>query len=540
MDHALTHPPTRAAATGSNRPLILSDHQGFDRRWYAHQLQAVYVPTSLDQVADCVASAIGAWGKNVKVTSGRHCYENFVYNDTTMAIIDMSALNQAGFDASRQSYFIDAGCENWTAYRTLLNGYGKTLPAGSCYSVGAGGHITGGGYGLLSRLHGLTVDHLTAVDIVTWDAALKKATLRHVSPNSVDATEQDLFWALTGGGGGNFGVIARYYFARLPDAPDFATIYSFAWNWSDVTADSFAQLLAVYAEVVQTLPQTDFTLLKLTHVSSGQIGMILQMTSSPGVSYQDHCNRAEQRLAKLRQRFDAILPATVLKKPLGGHPGYMSTLPVRFSAQHLTYLEAVQTLNGSGPNQFGKYKSAYMKKAFPPEQVAAIYQWLNTTPKKADGEDWDMSQCLLQVDSYGGAINSVASDATAVPQRSSIMKLQYQAYWNNDAEPGHAHLPRHQEQANACLNWINYFYLDVYAAYGGTPNPANDSTGTVDGCYYNYPDEVLGTHKDGKIDQAMYLYFLDNFKNNPRNLLKVKRHWDPQNYFHHPQSIPVL
>jgi hypothetical protein len=52
-----------------------------------------------------------------------------------------------------------------------------------------------------------------------------------------------------------------------------------------------------------------------------------------------------------------------------------------------------------------------------------------------------MSQCLLQVDSYGGAINRVSPTATAVPQRSSIMKLQYQAYWNNDAEPGQADKP---------------------------------------------------------------------------------------------------
>ena len=62
------------------------------------------------------------------------------------AVVDRSALNQAGYNRERQLFFVDAGCENWTAYRSLLNGYGKTLPAGSCYSVGAGGHITGGGY----------------------------------------------------------------------------------------------------------------------------------------------------------------------------------------------------------------------------------------------------------------------------------------------------------------------------------------------------------------------------------------------------------
>lgn len=51
----------------------------------------------------------------------------------------MSALNQVGFDRGRNAFFIDAGAEHWTVYRTLLNAFNKTLPAGSCYSVGSGG-----------------------------------------------------------------------------------------------------------------------------------------------------------------------------------------------------------------------------------------------------------------------------------------------------------------------------------------------------------------------------------------------------------------
>ena len=143
--------------------------QGFNRCWFAPNLQAVYVPNQIDQVVGCVDAGLGTYGKAVKVASGRHCYEDFVYNASTQAIIDMSALNHVGFDPVHDAWFVDAGAENWTVYRTLLNGYGKTLPAGSCYSVGAGGHITGGGYGFLLRLHGLTVDHLTGVDIVTCD-----------------------------------------------------------------------------------------------------------------------------------------------------------------------------------------------------------------------------------------------------------------------------------------------------------------------------------------------------------------------------------
>lgn len=524
------------ARTGS-RPVVLSDRQGFDRRWFAPNLQAVFVPTHPDQVAECLTSAIHAYGRDVKITSGRHCYENFVYNSTTRAVIDMSALNQVGFDPVRNAFFVEAGAENWTVYRTLLNGFNKTLPAGSCYSVGAGGHITGGGYGLLSRLHGLTVDHLSGIDIVTWDPRAGQAQLRHVSADSKTSDERDLFWALRGAGCGNFGVIVRYYFAQLPDAPDHATIATLAWNWSDLDQNRFADLLAAYAELVVEMPETDFTLLKLNHVSNGQIGLLMQLVSGPGVDEHEHRERAEKSVRRGKARLEQVVPTVPLEKPLRGHPGYLTALPASDAAQHMTYLEALQTLNGSGPNQFGKYKSAYMKKPFPADQVAAIYKWLHTTPQGVSAAD--MSQSLLQVDSYGGAVNTRSPESTAVPQRSSILKLQYQTYWVNASRPGESHQQPYGEQAEAHLQWINSFYREVYAEYGGTPDPARDTTGTVDGSYYNYADNALGTHERGDVDHALWLYFLDNFRKNPRNLVAVKQRWDPENLFHHAQSIPV-
>jgi len=103
-----------------SRTPLLSDRQGFDRRWFAANLQDVFAPTRLDELAAGVGAAIARHGRAVKVASGRHCYENFVYNTTTRAVVDLSALNQAGYDRERQLFFVDAGCENWTAYRSLL------------------------------------------------------------------------------------------------------------------------------------------------------------------------------------------------------------------------------------------------------------------------------------------------------------------------------------------------------------------------------------------------------------------------------------
>ena len=514
-----------------------SDRQGFNRRWFAPNLEAVFTPTPSDDVASTVGEALATYGSGVKVTSGRHGYENFVYNDQTRAVIDLSALNRAGFDRDRNAFFVEAGCENWTAYRTLLNGYGRTLPAGSCYSVGAGGHISGGGYGLLSRLHGLTIDHLTAADVVTWDAATSRATLRHVSAGSTDAAERDLFWALTGAGGGNFGVITRFYFADLPEAPDRATLWTLAWDWADLDLRGFARLLAEYADMVEGMPEGNFSLLKLNHVASGQLGMTMQLTSPAGTSLGEHVGAAEGAVEHARMRFAQVARPVPLVRPLAGHPAFMSTAPTSQSAQHLTYLEALQTLNGSGPNQFGKYKSAYMAKPFPPEQVEAIFDALHQVP---DGlTPLDMTQSLLQVDSYGGAVNRRAPDATAVPQRSSLLKLQYQTYWNNDSEPGRASELPYRQQSEAHLAWINDFYRAVYADCGGTPDPARDPSGTVQGCYVNYPDCDLGAHETGDAEHALWLYFLDNLRNNARNLVGVKQRWDPTNVFRNAQSIPV-
>lgn len=501
----------------SNRAPILSDRQGFARRWFASNLQAVFVPRQHEQVATCVTQALTQYGKAVKITSGRHCYEDFVYNPNTLAIIDMSALNQVGYDDQHQAFFVDAGCECWGAYRVLLNGWGKTLSAGSCYSVGMGGHIAGGGYGLLSRLHGLTIDHLSGVDMVTWDAKARQAQLRHVCASSANASERDLFWAVCGAGGGNFGVITRYYFAQLPDAPAYTSLWSASWHWDQINRAALGQLLAAYAQMVLQMPESDFSLLKLQHVAAGQIHLTLQMVSQPDATPEQHATRVQHSLARVLALF--------------------GDLPPQHSLQHLSYLEAVQSLNDSGPNQFGKYKSAYMNKPFPANQTDAIYQWLHTTPPGLNPAE--MRQSLLQVDSYGGAINRRAAHATAVPQRNAILKLQYQTYWHNDSEPGQNHLPAYQTQQQAHLAWIEAFYRQVYAEYGGTPDPARDPTGTVAGAYYNYPDSALGTHADGQLEAALWLYFLDNFRNNPRNLVQVKQQWDPENYFHHAQSIPV-
>ncbi|HET9257222.1 MAG TPA: hypothetical protein VFO16_18765 [Pseudonocardiaceae bacterium] len=72
-----------------------------------------------------------------------------------------------------------------------------------------GGHVSGGGWGMLCRQYGLIIDHLYAVEVVVVDATGKARTV--VATRERNDPNRDLWWARTGGGGNSFGVVTRYW-----------------------------------------------------------------------------------------------------------------------------------------------------------------------------------------------------------------------------------------------------------------------------------------------------------------------------------------
>ena len=499
---------------GDHAPQFPGLLQGFNRRWYAGNCLAIYLCYTDEGVRNALDEAIRLYGGAVKVKSGGHCYEDFVFSEGTKAIIDVTGLDETGYDADK-GYFLGGGGTNWGAFKALFRDFGKVLPAGSCYSVGLGGHICGGGYGLLSRLNGLTIDWLTGVDLVVKEDKDKPARLIHVSKASA-GDEQQLFWAQCGGGGGNFGIITRYYFEKLPDSPNCAYLSTYAFEWDQLTPTILYDLLDWYRRFSEDEHNWhQFGLFKLNHEANGEIHLIIQTAIHDD---QAATQKAEALIRQQAAELHAICPHRAPQSPIVGHSSHFNPLMTVNNVKY-TYYEATQTLNGSGPNQRGKYKSAYMRKGFTMTDVQAIYQALKQVPTGLTAAD--MKQSLLQVDSYGGQINTVPPTATAIPQRNSIFKLQYQTYWT------------YEQNDDAFLSWIRDFYRAVYAHTRGTPNPALDPTGNVDGCYYNYPDvdlnDLVGT------EGALKLYFLENLD----SLKAVKRRWDPNNYFNHAQSIPL-
>jgi hypothetical protein len=71
--------------------------------------------------------------------------------------------------------------------------------------------------------------------------------------------------------------------------------------------------------------------------------------------------------------------------PITGHPVWIDA-PGDQVVRYYTFLEGMQSMNGSGPNRRGKYKSAYMKQAFPSGQVDALWKWLHEAGREAPGQ----------------------------------------------------------------------------------------------------------------------------------------------------------
>ena len=104
----------------------------------------------------------------------------------------INMFNFSNIYIKKSLYVIEAGVQLWNAQETLYNNYGVILPCGSCYSIGAGGHITGGGYGLFSRKYGLTIESLYRIEIITVDCN-KNVKISKVYKNSKCKKERNLF-----------------------------------------------------------------------------------------------------------------------------------------------------------------------------------------------------------------------------------------------------------------------------------------------------------------------------------------------------------
>ncbi len=496
-------PSSGPVTVGPNDPRYSELVVGHNRRWVATP-DSVHLVGTTNQVRHVVQEAIRA-GKRVSIRSGGHCYADFVYNSAAELIIDLSLMDQVYYDPKRKAFAVESGAQLGRIYETLFKGWDVTIPGGVCPTVAMGGHASGGGHGLLSRQFGNVADHIEAVEMVVN---------RHGAAHTVIASredsglENDLWWASTGGGGGNFGVITRYWFRSreatgsdpslyLPRPPKEVLISTNFIPWVGLDETRFTNLIRNLGTWYEhnSDPSSPYTalggLMFVQPVTSGGIGMLTQVDAT---------------VPNAVQLLNNYLTAVTANTGVTGPFSYRRLPWMASTKENIDTVMTNVTLRSA-------VKSAYLRRSFTDEQIAAIYRHMTRTDYANPGG------AVLQLGSMaGGKINAVPPTATAIVQRRSALLAFYQNYWADPAED------------NIHLGWLRDIYRETFADTGGYPVPGD----RYEGCSINAPDLDIA---DPAFNQSGVPWHTFYYGENYARLQRVKAHWDPTNFFRHSLSI---
>ena len=401
---------------------------------------------------------------------GGHSYAG--YSTGSGLVIDVGAMNAVGVAGSTAT--VGAGTRLVDLYSALA-GAGVLVPGGSCPTVGIAGLALGGGVGVLGRRYGLTADVLESLQIVTADARLLHADA---------VTEPDLYWGSRGGGGRNFGIATTLRFNTAPIPP--LALFTLEYPWA-----AASDLLGSWAQWIAGAPDELWSNCLL--LSAGSSGLIARAT---GV-YAGEVGPLSSLVAALRSAV-AAEPST----DFIGADTYLNAMLAQAGCAEITLAQCHLSAPGSPgtlPRAAFAAKSAYFSAPPSPRALAAITAAVASFQSELPGLGGG-----LAFDAYGGAINAVASDATAFVHRDSLCQLQLSGSWGPGAS---------SETTSAVADWL----AETAAALAPYTNGES---------YQNYIDPTLADWQ-----QAYY------GSNLPR-LEAVKRAYDPDNVFSFAQSIP--
>lgn len=357
----------------------------------------------------------------VAIKSGGHCMEGFSCNDGGM-VINLSLLNTIEW-ADATTITVGPGCTLQNLYDIMLP-KGRIIPGGSCATVGIGGLVLGGGYGLLGRKLGLTCDSLLEVTMVDGNGQIR---------NSKD--DKELLWACRGGGNGNFGVVTALKF-KTHKAP--ATLQSFRFKTYKVNTAKAKTILQKWFEVSATLPPDCFS----AYVLNGKTVYILLTNAGKHTA----------EIQKLVNALTAVSGKTTKTKP----QPIATALKVFYGQKEPLYFK-----NASA----GLYKN---------------FTDIDNCIDKAIDIVLATPGMIYQVNTLGGnIINAEAEAAAAFPHRAFTYFSELQTYWQTERQSAGL-LKKFQEvqdifTANGIAtqyrnypdinftNWNNLYYGSNYA-----------------------------------------------------------------------------
>jgi FAD/FMN-containing dehydrogenase len=415
------------------------------------------VPCETDLDAVEVIGFTKRFGLGVAIRSGGHCFAG--RSSTDAVLIDVSPMRSVTVRAGVVT--VGAGTRLGELY-DALDRHGLTIAAGCGPTVGIAGLALGGGLGILGRRGGLTCDSLRRARIVLADARIINCDEHH---------EEDLFWALRGAGGGNFGVVTSLVFDSVPAPP--ATGFHLVWPanvaaavieawqaWAPDAPDELAASLLIKAGRDVDLPVavnlfgamvgTESDTVKLCDEFVARTGHDPTSTSLVPASYRE----TKQYLADLGDQMDGAAPEVSVQ------PGPVYS------------------------------KSEFFRQPLPTDATAALVDSLVTGRRRGESRALDFTP-------WAGAYNTVPETATAFVHRAERFLLKHELVLDPDAStPATA----------AGRRWLTRSWALVHPWGSG-------------GVYPNFPDPEL--------ENPGRAYYGINLE----RLVGVKRRYDPDHVF---------
>ena len=369
-------------------------------------------------------------------------------------LIDLSAINYVRADPEQGVLIAGPGATLGDVDHEAQQ-YGLAVPVGINSTTGVGGLTLGGGFGWISRSHGLSIDNLLSAEVVTAAGERLKCDASH---------HPDLFWAVRGGGG-NFGIVTSFEFRMHPVGPMVISgpaVYPFDQAFSVLQAyrtfcEESPDELTTWA-VIRDAPPLPF----LDAQYHGQRVLIIVAL------YNGPMDEGEKVIAPLRRL---------------GQPIADGFAPHPFAA----FQQAFDPLLTPGSRNYWKSHNFV---ALGDELIETLVDYGGKLPS---------SQSEIFVAQLGGAINRVASDATAYPHRDVEYVMNVHTRWDETHED------------RDCIGWAREFF-DATKRF---------ATG---GVYVNFISE-----DEERVDGA----YGDNYA----RLAKVKSVYDPDNFFRVNQNI---
>ncbi|AJF97037.1 Fad-linked oxidase domain protein [Pandoravirus inopinatum] len=467
-------------------------------------------------------------GVPFSVRSGGHSPEG--YSMTTGVVIDMSRMDSLLVSPDASEVAIGAGALIGPTYLRLQTGDtgakdtrghgpgGLIVPMGTCANVGIAGLTQGGGVGFLMRRWGLTCDNLVAAEVVLADGRLVRA--------DADGPNADLFWALRGAGGGNFGIVTRFVYRahrlrwvilfEVAFAWDDAVTVADAWQrWAPTAPDRLTSQLTFEPAAGRVVvagewapddnnsgddddddkpfdDTEDCTFARTNDDSSN--------ANIPSAREREAITRAradlEKTLGTLRHTVGGIARKHGQKRPrpLGEGPrAWVSS--VLDAARHFTD-------NNARP-PMSKIKTDFADRLLSRRALRRLVDALAVPPRV---DRWCATAPILTAVAFqamGGAIADVQADATAFfHRRGTLFWIEYSAYWTAP------------EDAPGLVAWVTDAWQSLRGAVSGY-------------AYVNFPDAAL-------VDWE-HAYWGPHLE----RLSAIKARYDPTGRFCMPQGIPL-